>query len=161
MVFCLLRDLIMTKKHERLPHLLIVEARFYDDISDALLKGAVDALEEVDATYDVITVPGALEIPAAIVFAEKSEKQYDGYIALGCVIRGETYHFEIVANESCRGLSDLSVHKKLAIGNGILTVENDDQAWARAKSDEKNKGGFAAKAALCMIELKKEFGVNH
>lgn len=151
----------MTKKHERLPHLLIVEARFYDDISDALLKGAIDALEEVDASYDVVTVPGALEIPAAIVFAEKSEKKYDGYIALGCVIRGETYHFEIVANESCRGLSDLSVHKKLAIGNGILTVENDDQAWERAKSDKKNKGGFAAKAALCMIELKKEFGVNH
>ena len=104
----------MTKKHERLPHLLIVEARFYDDISDALLKGAIDALEEVDASYD-----------------------------------------------SCRGLLDLSVHKKLAIGNGILTVENDDQAWARAKSDEKNKGGFAAKAALRMIELKKEFGVDH
>lgn len=150
----------MTKKHDKAPHLLIVEARFYDDISDALLKGATDTLEAMHASFDVVTVPGALEIPATIVFAEKCKK-YDGYVALGCVIRGETYHFEIVANESCRSLADLAVRKKLAIGNGILTVENDEQAWARAKCDEKNKGGFAAKAALRMIALKNEFGVNH
>ncbi|WP_019221999.1 6,7-dimethyl-8-ribityllumazine synthase [Bartonella senegalensis] len=140
-------------------HVLIVEARFYDGISDALLKGAVNILQKAEASYDIVTVPGALEIPAAIAFAEKnSEVSYDGYIALGCVIRGETYHFEIVANDSCRALMDLTVHKHLAIGNGILTVENEKQAWVRAKQDEKNKGGFAAEAALCMIALKKRFG---
>lgn len=150
----------MTKKNAKTPHLLIVEARFYEDISNALLKGAVEALKEAGAEFDVITVPGALEVPAAIAFAEKYEKKYDGYVALGCVIRGETYHFEIVSNESCRGLADLSVRKRLAIGNGILTVENEKQAWARADSDKKNKGGFAARAALHMIALKKKFGVN-
>ncbi|WP_295896035.1 6,7-dimethyl-8-ribityllumazine synthase [uncultured Bartonella sp.] len=150
----------MTKKNGKTSHVLIVEARFYDEISNALLKGAVEALKEADADFDVVTVPGALEIPAAIAFAEKSEKKYDGYVALGCVIRGETYHFEIVSNESCRGISDLTVRKRLAIGNGILTVENEKQAWARAQPDKKNKGGFAAKAALHMIALKKKFGVN-
>lgn len=151
----------MTKKNAKTPHVLIVEARFYEDISDALLKGATEALKEVGADFDVITVPGALEIPAAIAFAEKKEEKYDGYVALGCVIRGETYHFEIVSNESCHGLEELSVRKKLAIGNGILTVENEKQAWERADADKKNKGGFAAHAALRMIELKKKFGVNH
>lgn len=151
----------MTKKNAKTPHVLIVEARFYEDISDALLKGATEALKEAGADFDVITVPGALEIPAAIAFAEKNEKKYDGYVALGCVIRGETYHFEIVSNESCHGLEELSVRKKLAIGNGILTVENEKQAWERADADKKNKGGFAAHAALRMIELKKKFGVNH
>ncbi|OLL55504.1 6,7-dimethyl-8-ribityllumazine synthase [Bartonella henselae] len=140
-------------------HVLIVEARFYDGISDALLTGAVSTLQKAEATYDIMTVPGALEIPGAIAFAEKNSKiSYDGYVALGCVIRGETYHFEIVANDSCRALMDLTIHKHLAIGNGILTVENEKQAWARAKQDEKNKGGFAAQAALCMIALKKRFG---
>ncbi|WP_208440576.1 6,7-dimethyl-8-ribityllumazine synthase [Bartonella raoultii] len=151
----------MVKEMHKKLHLLIVEARFYDAISDALLTGAVHALQKAGASYDVVTVPGALEIPAAIAFAEKSGKVfYDGYVALGCVIRGETYHFEIVANDSCRALMDLTVHKQLAIGNGILTVENEKQAWARAKQDEKNKGGFAAEAALCMIALKKRFGDN-
>lgn len=150
----------MTKKNGKTSHVLIVEARFYDEISNALLKGAVEALKEADADFDVVTVPGALEIPAAIAFAERSEKKYDGYVALGCVIRGETYHFEIVSNESCRGIADLTVRKRLAIGNGILTVENEKQAWARAQPDKKNKGGFAAKAALHMIALKKKFGVN-
>ncbi|WP_297327828.1 6,7-dimethyl-8-ribityllumazine synthase [uncultured Bartonella sp.] len=150
----------MTKKNGKTSHVLIVEARFYDEISNALLKGAVEALKEADADFDVVTVPGALEIPAAIAFAERGEKKYDGYVALGCVIRGETYHFEIVSNESCRGIADLTVRKRLAIGNGILTVENEKQAWARAQPDKKNKGGFAAKAALHMIALKKKFGVN-
>ena len=143
-------------------HLLIVEARFYDDLSDALLDGARAALEEAGATYDVVTVPGALEIPAAIAFAldggERGGTDYDGFVALGCVIRGETYHFEIVANESSRALMDLAVEESVAIGNGILTVENEEQAWARARSSEGDKGGFAARAALTMIALRKKLG---
>ncbi|MBX8800506.1 6,7-dimethyl-8-ribityllumazine synthase [Ochrobactrum sp. MR28] len=145
------------------PHILIVEARFYDALSDALLDGAKVALDDVGATYDVVTVMGALEIPAAISFALDAEAgggtEYDGYVALGTVIRGETYHFEIVANESSRALTDLSVSESIAIGNGILTVENEEQAWARAKRSEKDKGGFAARAALTMIDLQRKFGV--
>lgn len=140
------------------PHLLIVEARFYDDLSDALLEGATAALEEVGATWDVVTVMGALEAPGAIALAAKGRKDYDGYVALGVVIRGETYHFDIVANESCRAIMDLTVDKRLAIGNGILTTENGDQAWVRARKSELDKGGFAARAALAMIALKKKFG---
>lgn len=140
------------------PHFLIVEARFYDDLANALLDGAKAALEDAGATFDVITVMGALEVPAAIAFAEKGDRHYDGYIALGMVIRGETYHFDIVANESSRAIMDLSVHRNLAIGNGILTVENSDQAWARAKADKLDKGGFAARAALTMVELKSRLG---
>ncbi|MBX8784760.1 6,7-dimethyl-8-ribityllumazine synthase [Ochrobactrum sp. GRS2] len=145
------------------PHILIVEARFYDALSDALLDGAKAALDEAGATYDIVTVMGALEVPAAISFALDAEAgggtEYDGYVALGTVIRGETYHFEIVANESSRALTDLSVSESIAIGNGILTVENEAQAWARAKRSEKDKGGFAARAALTMIDLQKKFGV--
>ncbi len=144
------------------PHLLIVEARFYDDMSDALLDGAKFALEEAGATYDIITVPGALEIPPAIAMAldaaDDDGTQYDGFVALGMVIRGETYHFDIVANESSRALMDLAVSESLAIGNGIMTVENDDQAWARVRRSDKDKGGFAARAALSMIALKKKLG---
>ena len=144
------------------PHLLIVEARFYDDMSDALLDGARAALDEAGATYDIVTVMGALEIPAAIAMAldgaDSGGTEYDGFVALGMVIRGETYHFEIVANESSRALMDLSVSESLAIGNGILTVENDDQAWARARRTEKDKGGFAARAALTMIALREKLG---
>ncbi len=144
------------------PHILIVEARFYNEISDALLAGAVGVLQKAEVSYDIVTVHGALEIPGAIAMAEKGDKlSYDGYVALGCIIRGETYHFEIVADNSCRAVMDLTVHQNLAIGNGILTVENEKQAWARAKQDEKNKGGFAAEAALCMVALKKRFGDNH
>ena len=143
-------------------HILIVEARFYDDMADALLDGAKTALEEAGATYDVVTVPGALEIPAAIAMAldgaDNGGTEYDGYVALGMVIRGETYHFDIVANESSRALMDLAVSESLAIGNGILTVENDEQAWARVRRSDKDKGGFAARAALTMIELKKKLG---
>ena len=140
--------------------LLIVEARFYDDIADALLTGARGAIEAAGADYDVVTVPGALEIPAAIALADEGGRRpagvrYDGYVALGCVIRGETYHFEAVANESARGLMDLSVGRGLPIGNGVLTVENEQQAWARARANEGDKGGFAARAALSMIALKR------
>ncbi|MDI7861024.1 6,7-dimethyl-8-ribityllumazine synthase [Rhizobiaceae bacterium n13] len=142
------------------PHLLIVEARFYDDMADALLDGAKVALDEAGATYDIVTVPGALEIPAAISMAldgaDNGGTEYDGFVALGMVIRGETYHFEIVSNESSRALMDLAVSESLAIGNGILTVENDDQAWVRARRSDKDKGGFAARAALSMIGLKKK-----
>ncbi len=144
------------------PHLLIVEARFYDDMADALLDGAKSALDEAGATYDVITVPGALEIPPAIAMAldgaDNDGTEYDGFVALGMVIRGETYHFDIVSNESSRALMDLAVSESLAIGNGIMTVENEDQAWARVRRSEKDKGGFAARAALTMIELKKKLG---
>lgn len=144
------------------PHILIIEARFYDALSDALLDGAIAALEKAGVTYQVVTVPGALEIPAAISFALDAEAgggtEFDGYVALGTVIRGETYHFDIVANESCRALTDLAVSESIAIGNGILTVEDEAQAWARAKRSEKDKGGFAARAALTMIELQKKFG---
>lgn len=133
-------------------HILIVEARFYGEIADAQLAGAVAALEAAGATHERITVPGALEIPAAIALADGSSR-FDGYVALGCVIRGETYHFEVVAGESARGLMALSLDG-LAIGNGILTVENEAQAWARARASEKDKGGEAAKACLAMIALR-------
>jgi 6,7-dimethyl-8-ribityllumazine synthase len=136
-------------------HLLVVEARFYTAIADAQLEGARAALAAAGATHEVLTVPGALEIPAAIGFADASGA-YDGYVALGCVIRGETWHFEVVAGESARALMALSLDG-LAIGNGILTVENEAQAWARARRTEKDKGGEAASAALAMIAVKARF----
>ena len=152
----------MSNNKAQAPHLLIVEARFYDDLADALLAGAKAALDEARATYDVVTVPGALEVPAVISFALDAAleggKEYDGFVALGTVIRGETYHFDIVANELSRALMDLAVNESIAIGNGILTVENDEQAWARAKRSEGDKGGFAARAALTMIALKEKLG---
>lgn len=142
-----------------MPHLLIVDAQFYADIGDELLKGAFMALAEAGATSDHVSVPGVLEIPAAIAMAVKSNKNYDGYVALGCVIRGETSHYDIVAIESARAIMNMSVAEPLAIGNGILTVENREQAWARAKVSDKNKGAGAAKAALAMIELRKNMSV--
>ncbi len=146
------------------PHLLIVEARFYEDMANELFRGAEEALKAAGATYERISVPGALEIPAVIAIALKAAKKgrgraYDGYIALGTVIRGETTHYDIVSVQSARALMDLAVEHELALGNGILTVENDDQAWARIKVDEQNKGGGAAKAALTMITLKRQFGL--
>lgn len=140
--------------------ILVIEARFYNDLADELLKGALDVITAHDAEYDVVSVPGALEIPAAIAIAEEGGHRpagvrYDGYVALGTVIRGETYHFEIVSNESARGIMDLSIGRRLAIGNGILTVEDGDQAWARARVSESDKGGGAARAALEMIGLKR------
>jgi 6,7-dimethyl-8-ribityllumazine synthase len=143
-------------------HVLIIEARFHDDLADALLDGAKAALDDAGATYDVVTVPGALEIPAVISFAldaaEEYGTDYDGFVALGTIIRGDTYHFDIVANESSRALMDLAVEESLAIGNGILTVENDAQAWVRAKRSEGDKGGFAARAALTMIAIRERLG---
>ncbi len=142
--------------------ILIVEARFYSELADELLRGAIDALEAFGAAYEVVTVPGALEVPAAIAMAEEGGHRpsgaapYDGYVALGTVIRGETYHFEIVANESARGLMDLAIGKRLCIGNGILTVEDEAQAWARARPSEGDKGGGAARAALTMISLHQQ-----
>jgi 6,7-dimethyl-8-ribityllumazine synthase len=145
-------------------HLLIVEARFHDDLADALLEGATSALDEAGATYDVVTVPGSLEIPAVITFAldgaTEGGTHYDGFVALGTVIRGDTYHFDIVANESSRALMDLTVQDSVCIGNGILTTENDAQAWTRAKRSEGDKGGFAARAALTMIALKEQLGAR-
>ena len=140
--------------------LLIVEARFYDDLADALLEGATDALKAYGADYDVVTVPGALEIPGAIALADEagsgpSGVRYDGYVALGCVIRGETYHFEIVSNESARGIMDLTVRRGLCIGNGVLTTEDEEQAWARARISEGDKGGGAAPAARALIARKQ------
>ncbi|MFN3585007.1 6,7-dimethyl-8-ribityllumazine synthase [Phenylobacterium sp.] len=142
--------------------ILIVEARFYDDLADALLEGATDALKAYGAEYDVVTVPGALEIPGAIAMAEEAGRgpggaPYDAYVALGTVIRGETYHFEIVSNESARGIMDLTVRRGLCIGNGVLTTEDEDQAWARARLSEGDKGGGAARAALAMVALKQQF----
>ncbi|UYY57251.1 6,7-dimethyl-8-ribityllumazine synthase [Sphingomonas sp. S2-65] len=134
---------------------LIVEARFYAELNDLLLDGARTALQEAGHDYEVITVPGALEVPGAISLAADTG-QYDAYVALGVVIRGETYHFEIVSNESARGIMALALDG-MAIGNGILTVENDEQALVRADPAQKDKGGEAAKAALAMLALKQKF----
>ncbi|NBW11526.1 MAG: 6,7-dimethyl-8-ribityllumazine synthase [Caulobacteraceae bacterium] len=138
---------------------LIVEARYYDELADALLDGAKDALRAQNVAFDVVTVPGALEVPTAIALADEAGKyptapRYDGFVALGCIIRGETYHFEIVSDQSAAGLMQLGL-KGLAIGNGILTTEDEDQAWARARISEGDKGGGAARAALDLIALRK------
>ena len=138
---------------------LIVEARFYDHLNDMLVAGAKAALKSAGHEVEVITVPGALEIPGAIALADQSD-MYDGYVAIGVVIRGETYHFEIVANESARGLTELGINHRLAIGNGILTTEDEDQAWARARRSEGDKGGFAARACLNLIELRGRLRVG-
>ena len=142
---------------------LIVEARFYDDIQDALLEGAIAELNAAGVSYDVVTVPGALEIPAAIAIAfdaaEKRGMPYEAAVALGCVVRGETFHFEIVSMESSRGLTDLAVSRRIPLGNGILTVNTDEQAWARAKPGELNKGGDAARAALAVLRLKRRLEI--
>jgi 6,7-dimethyl-8-ribityllumazine synthase len=147
------------------PHILIVEARFYEEISDELAKGAVAALKSAGITFDRLAVPGAFEIPAAIRMAIHAmdfyphRRRFDGYVALGCVIRGETTHYDYVCGESARGLQDLAVKYTLALGYGILTVENEAQAWERARVDRKNKGGDAARACLAMIEAKRKFGL--
>ncbi|HEX2764543.1 MAG TPA: 6,7-dimethyl-8-ribityllumazine synthase [Allosphingosinicella sp.] len=135
---------------------LIVEARFYDHLNDLLLAGARSAIEAEGHSHETVTVPGALEVPGAIALAAESGA-YDAFVALGVVIRGETWHFEIVAGESARGIMALTLDG-LAVGNGILTVENEAQALARARPDEKDKGGEAAKAALAMLALKHRFG---
>jgi 6,7-dimethyl-8-ribityllumazine synthase len=136
--------------------ILIVEARFYEHLNDLLLEGARAAIEQAGHSHETVTVPGALEIPAAIALASENGG-YDAFVAIGVVIRGETYHFEIVANESARAVMALTLDG-LAIGNGILTVENEEQALARARPNDKDKGGEAAKAAIAMLELRSRFG---
>ncbi|MFZ5609292.1 MAG: 6,7-dimethyl-8-ribityllumazine synthase [Pseudomonadota bacterium] len=140
------------------PHFLIIEARFYEDIAGELVRGASEALAAEEIAWSRVAVPGALEIPAAIAYAADA-RRHCAFIALGCVIRGETSHYDIVAGESARALQDLAVSRKLAIGNGILTVENREQALARAQVKGKNKGGDAARAAVAMWRLKKQFGL--
>ena len=144
--------------------LLVVEARYYDDIGDMLLTGARRAANLAGAEVDLLAMPGALEIPAAIAIAcdkaAAAGRPYDGAVALGCVIRGETYHFEIVAGESSRALMDLTVSRKLPLGNGILTVESEEQAIVRADPAQGDKGGDAARAALALYHLKQRGGAR-
>lgn len=148
------------------PHILIIEARFYPELAEEMARGAIAEIERHGATYERMEVPGVLEIPAAVAYAMRFQRntgnqvRYDGYVTLGCVIRGETAHFDIVAFESARALMDLSVAHALALGNGIQTVENEAQAWARARVNEKNKGGAAAAAALAMIAHKRRMKVD-
>jgi 6,7-dimethyl-8-ribityllumazine synthase len=134
-------------------HVLIIEARFYDELSDELAQGAIQVLEAAGASFERLAVPGALEVPGVIAKAART-RRYDGYVALGAVVRGETSHYDIVANESARGLMDLTM-QGLSIGNGILTCENMEQAGARAKVSEMNRGGAAAEAALRLIEIER------
>ncbi len=153
----------MTKQPIRV---LIVEARYYADISDALLAGAQRVLKAEGVECDVISVPGALEIPGAIAMASSAGHHagptFDAFVALGCVIRGETTHYEIVSNESARGLMDLTTNQRLAIGNGILTVENEAQAWARVDASKvEHKGENAAKAAVAMVRLRRQLNLGH
>src|SRR6266481_1602597 len=144
--------------------ILIVEARFYEDIADALLKGATRALEQSGAAFDRLSVPGSLEVAPAIAMAldaaERAGRPYEGAVALGCVIRGETLHFEIVSQESARALLELSLARRLPIGNGILTVDTDAQAWTRARPEEADKGGDAARAALSLVRLKRRLAAG-
>lgn len=135
---------------------LIVEARFYDDMADALAEGAAAVLDAAGVAYERVAVPGVLEVPVAIKYAAETGA-YDGYVALGVVIRGETTHYDIVCNESARGLMELGIKDGLAIGNGVQTVENAEQAWARCQMSEKDKGGGAAKAALALMDLRKQW----
>lgn len=148
------------------PHVLIVEARFYPEIADELLKGATLALAEAGATQERVSVPGAFEIPGAISMTIEAQRVspphrgFDGFLALGCVIRGETTHYDYVCAESARALMDLTTRHKIALGYGILTVENGAQAWARARVGEKNKGGAAARTCLAMIEVRHRLGLR-
>ena len=145
------------------PHILIIEARFYEDIADALYEGTVAELDAADVTHERVTVPGVFEIPAVIRMVVRSmdffagRRRFDGYVALGCVIRGETTHYDYVCSESARKLQDLACDHTLALGYGILTCENKEQAWVRAAVDQKNKGRDAAQACLAMLDVKRRF----
>ncbi|HEU0070490.1 MAG TPA: 6,7-dimethyl-8-ribityllumazine synthase [Alphaproteobacteria bacterium] len=147
------------------PHIMIVEARFYTDIADEMLKGALAAVKAAGGSYEKFSVPGAFEVPAAVQFAVEAQKRdpnrkkFDGYVGLGCVIRGETTHYDYVCTESARGLQDLALRHNIAIGYGILTVENEDQAWARARVTEGDKGGTVTRACIEMIKMKRQFGL--
>ena len=136
--------------------ILIVEAPYYKAINEELVRGAMAVLEEAKCSVERIEAPGAFEIPAAVRLAAGSGI-YDGFVALGCVIRGETSHYDYVCGECARGLQNLAIEHRLAIGFGVLTVENEDQAWARAKIDKKDKGGEAARACLAMMALRERF----
>jgi len=148
------------------PHVMLVEARFYPDICDELVRGVSGVLVEAGATSERFEVPGAFEIPGAIRMALEAAQQpsarrpFDGYVAIGCVIRGETSHYDYVCQESARGLQDLVLQHGIAIGYGILTVDNPGQAWARARVDGSNRGGAAARACLAMIALRHRFGLT-
>ena len=146
------------------PRVLIVESRYYDEIAAELLAGADNALVAAGVTYERVEVPGAFEIPAAIKFAVEAEGgengPFDGYVGLGCVIRGETTHYDYVCQESARGLQCLALQHAIAIGYGVLTTENRDQAWVRADRKQGNKGGTVANACLAMINLRRQFGLN-
>ncbi len=145
------------------PHVLIVESRFYEDISDELLKGASGALEAAGASFERVSVPGAFEIPAAIHMGLRSmefhaaRRRFDGYVALGCIIRGETSHYDHVCTESARKLQDLACQYALALGYGILTCDTKEQAWERARVEGRNKGGETARACLSMLDIKRQF----
>jgi len=144
---------------------MLIEARFYPDLADELVRGATTALDRAGVTHERVAVPGAFEIPAAIRYAIRSRdffaarRRFDGYVALGCVIRGETTHYDYVCQESARALQNLVTEFTLAVGYGILTVENEDQAWQRAAVDKGNKGGQAAETCLAMIDLKRQFNL--
>ena len=138
------------------PQVLLVVSRFYDDIADALVAGATAEFDQSDIKWETVDVPGAFEIPGAISFAHRSG-QFDGYVALGCVIRGETSHYDYVCAESARGINNLAIDHGAAIGYGILTTENREQAWARAAVEGGNKGAYAARACLAMIGLRRRF----
>jgi 6,7-dimethyl-8-ribityllumazine synthase len=154
------RSLPLTVEQVAPARVLVIEARFYDAINDALVAGARAALEAAGATVEVVTLPGALEVPLALAIsadaAEKAGRPLSGAVVLGCVIRGETYHFEIVANDSCRGVMDVSLARKLPLGNGIQTVENEEQAMERADPARGDKGGDAARAMLALLRLKRQ-----
>ena len=147
------------------PHVLVVEARFYGEIADEMMRGAAQALEAAGASHERLAVPGAFETPGLIAMVleaqrtEPNRRPFDGFVALGCVIRGETTHYDYVCGESARGLMDLACQHRIALGYGILTVENGNQAWARARVAEKNKGGDAAEACLAMIRHKRALGL--
>ncbi len=147
------------------PHIMLIEAPFYKDIAEEMMKGALAEIEKANATYERVTVPGALEIPSAIIYGIKmklyapARRRFDGYVALGCVIKGETYHFDIVANECARGIMDLQTHYAISVGNGVLTCFTEEQAKARASVAGENKGGAAVKACLDMIKIKNRYGL--
>lgn len=139
------------------PKILIVESRFYPEIADELLAGCTAALDKAGASHEVVTLPGAMEIPAAIRFAEAGDAGFDGYVALGCVIRGETTHYDLVCKQCFEGLRALALEHSLAIGSGVLTVEDRAQAKVRAARDGKDKGGEAARACLQLFRIKRRF----
>ena len=140
------------------PHLLLVEAPYYAHIAALLRQGAERALGAAGATFDTVSVPGSFEIPAAIATAAKAGARYDGYVALGCVIRGETSHYDHICTETARALQNFAIHDGLAIGYGILTVENEAQALVRAAPDGRDKGGEAVRACLAVVEVQRRFG---